>query len=115
MECFCVILYFCTINNSLDIAETICFVGATPNFFKIGYTAIRAITEHYPGARMRLGLISEVQKCPPIVRDLQEAGTLSYHTWPLGDKTRVPNEETGIWMSAEMDGLVRFFSGCREK
>ena len=97
-----------------EIRTTVCFVGATPNFFKIGYTAIRAIAKHYPDARMRLGLISEVPKCPAIVRDLHEAGSLSYHTWPLGDKRRVRNEETGEWMSAEMDGLVRFFSGCRE-
>jgi len=105
-----VILFFASTSFSY---REICFVGATPNFFKAGYSAIRDIASRYPEAHIRLGLISEIGETPPIVKDLEISGKLSFHTWPRGDKRKVkstfmPTRE----ISAEMDALVQFFHGC---
>lgn len=96
---------------SNQVYGEISFVGATPNFFKAGHTTIRSISTSFPQVRMRLGLISEVKKIPPIVEDLEKTGQLSYHTWPLGDYRPVKSRITGEEMTAEMDGLVNFFHG----
>lgn len=112
MKILITIFLLCFTFNSYAKSE-ICFIGATPNFFKAGHSAIREIATHYPKAHMRLGLISEVKETPPIVQDLEESGKLSFHTWPLGDDKKVKssifaNEE----ITAEMEALVKFFQGC---
>ena len=94
------------VNRSGDI----CIVGATPNFFKVGHTTLREISQRYPNIHMRLALITEVLECPPAVKDLEESGQLTFYNWPRGD-TRM-TEFLGQEITMETKGLVQAFHGC---
>lgn len=83
------------------------FIGATTNFFKLGFTTIQHIMniDDKQRPRISLGLPEEVKETPAIVRHLTEGSNpnFEFKNWKFGSDK-----------NTELESLTEFFSGCSD-
>jgi len=88
----------------------VAFIGATTNFFKLGYTTIREIMKIFEDNRptITLGLPQGVTSTPEIIKDIAPPNhkpNLLFKNWTMNSK------EVPLTEEQELNSLIDFFNG----
>jgi hypothetical protein len=99
-----------TIDFEYSPCYRVAFIGATTNFFKLGYTTIRELMKISEDKRptLTLGLPQGVKSIPEIVRDIAPPNhkpNLLFRNWTMSSR------EVPLTEEQELASLIQFFNG----